>query len=58
MEFRKGTIDGVVVTPIRKFADERGWLAEFFRKDEVAAEFQPAMGYLSVTLPRRPARTP
>jgi dTDP-4-dehydrorhamnose 3,5-epimerase len=51
MEFKKGAIEGVVVTSIRKFSDERGWLAEFFRNDEVATEFQPAMGYLSVTLP-------
>ena len=50
MDFRKGPIEGVVVTPIRKFVDERGWLAEFFRHDELAQDFHPAMGYVSVTL--------
>jgi len=51
MEFRKGPIEGVKVTPFRKFMDERGWLAEFFRHDELAQEFHPAMGYISATLP-------
>nr|WP_320133651.1 dTDP-4-dehydrorhamnose 3,5-epimerase family protein [uncultured Holophaga sp.] len=51
MEIRKGNIEGVVVTPIRKFTDERGWLAELFRHDEVAREFHPTMAYISITLP-------
>jgi dTDP-4-dehydrorhamnose 3,5-epimerase len=51
MEFRKGPIDGVVVKPFKKFIDERGWLAELFRADELPGEFLPAMAYLSVTLP-------
>lgn len=51
MEFRNGPIEGVVATPIRKFTDERGWLAEIFRHDELEAEFHPAMCYVSVTLP-------
>lgn len=37
--------------PLRKFGDERGWLAEFFRRDEVPEELRPAMGYLSLTHP-------
>lgn len=51
MAFKQGPIQDVLVTPIRKFTDERGWLAELFRHDEVAPEFQPAMAYISVTLP-------
>lgn len=51
MEFNKGAIDGVVVRPIRKFLDERGWLAELFRHDEVKTDFQPVMSYISVTKP-------
>jgi len=51
MTFQKGPIEGVKITPIRKFVDERGWLAELFRHDEVEAEFHPAMAYISVTLP-------
>lgn len=46
-----GDIDGVAVEPLRKFSDERGWLAEFFRHDELPASLHPAMGYLSLTYP-------
>jgi dTDP-4-dehydrorhamnose 3,5-epimerase len=49
--FTKGIIDGVIVTRISKFVDERGWLAEFFRNDELGEEFHPAMGYISATQP-------
>jgi dTDP-4-dehydrorhamnose 3,5-epimerase len=51
MEFRKGLIKGVVVRPFKKFLDERGWLAELFRNDEIEQEFHPAMCYISETLP-------
>lgn len=49
--FKKGPIDGVIAKPLRKFPDERGWLAEFFRHDEIDPNFHPAMGYASLTLP-------
>jgi dTDP-4-dehydrorhamnose 3,5-epimerase len=49
--FTKGKIHDVVVYPLRKFVDERGWLAELFRHDELAEEFYPAMAYISVTEP-------
>jgi dTDP-4-dehydrorhamnose 3,5-epimerase len=39
------------LTPIRKFEDDRGWLGEFFRHDELPASLHPVMGYLSLTLP-------
>ncbi|HJV49751.1 MAG TPA: dTDP-4-dehydrorhamnose 3,5-epimerase family protein, partial [Geothrix sp.] len=51
MDFRKGPIEGVVITPFRKFVDERGWLAEIFRHDELPAWFRPEMSYVSVTNP-------
>lgn len=51
MDFRKGSIEGVVVTSYTKFLDERGWLAELFRHDELPETFHPAMAYVSVTLP-------
>ncbi len=51
MEFKKGPIEGVKVTAFKKFIDERGWLAELFRHDEVPAEFHPAMAYISITNP-------
>lgn len=49
--FKKGKIEDVVVYPLKKFVDERGWLAELFRHDELAEEFYPAMVYISVTEP-------
>lgn len=50
-DFKKGSIEGVVVTPFRKFIDERGWLAEIFRHDELPAWFRPEMSYVSLTNP-------
>jgi dTDP-4-dehydrorhamnose 3,5-epimerase len=49
--FKPGEINDVVVYPLKKFADERGWLSELFRHDELAEEFYPAMAYISVTEP-------
>jgi dTDP-4-dehydrorhamnose 3,5-epimerase len=49
--FNVGDIEGVSVRPLRKFSDERGWLAELFRSDELPDEFVPAMSYISVTHP-------
>jgi dTDP-4-dehydrorhamnose 3,5-epimerase len=49
-EFRRGKIEGVVVRDLRKFVDERGWLAELFREDETEEEYRPAMAYVSTTL--------
>jgi dTDP-4-dehydrorhamnose 3,5-epimerase len=48
--FTEGAIRDVVVRHLRKFYDERGWLAELFRHDELAEEFYPAMSYISSTL--------
>jgi dTDP-4-dehydrorhamnose 3,5-epimerase len=33
------------------YADQRGWLAEIFRQDELAPEHFPAMAYVSITNP-------
>ena len=49
--FREGNIRGVVVRDLRKFDDDRGWLSELFRYDELIAEFFPAMAYISSTNP-------
>jgi dTDP-4-dehydrorhamnose 3,5-epimerase len=49
--FTDGEIDGVVVYPLKKFADDRGWLAELFRHDELAEEYFPVMSYISFTRP-------
>jgi dTDP-4-dehydrorhamnose 3,5-epimerase len=50
-EFIRGAIHDVLVRDLRKFYDERGWLAELFRHDDLAEEFHPAMAYISATLP-------
>lgn len=42
-------IKGVIIKQLNKFEDERGWLAEVFRSDEI--NFQVAMGYVSLTQP-------
>ena len=50
-QFKRGEIAEVVVRDLRRFADSRGWLAELFRHDELAAEYFPAMTYISATDP-------
>jgi dTDP-4-dehydrorhamnose 3,5-epimerase len=47
--FSIGVIDGVIIRPIVKYHDERGWLAETFREDEIEKVFLPVMGYISMT---------
>ncbi|MBK9154770.1 MAG: dTDP-4-dehydrorhamnose 3,5-epimerase family protein [Chloracidobacterium sp.] len=49
--FEEGQIKGVQAYRIEKFADDRGWLAELFRNDELDREFHPAMAYVSFTKP-------
>lgn len=50
-QFSKGKIHDVVVKALGKYLDERGWLAELFRSDEIDASFLPAMAYISMTRP-------
>lgn len=49
--WKDGEIEGCRIQPVRQFSDERGWLAEFFREDELPEELHPVMGYLSLTHP-------
>lgn len=51
MDWKEGDIDGVVVTPLKKFSDSRGWLAETFRSDELPEDCSPEMSYISLTHP-------
>ncbi len=51
MEFQKGKIDGVIIRPLSKFLDSRGWLCELFRKDELKDQTFPEMAYCSMTYP-------
>ena len=49
--FTAGAIQGVVWKPLKFFADQRGWLCELFRNDDLAPEFRPVMAYVSMTEP-------
>lgn len=49
--FREGTIGGVLIRPLKRFDDDRGWLIELFRQDELDSALHPSMAYLSQTLP-------
>lgn len=49
--FKDGPIDGVVVDRLTAYHDERGWLMEMFRIDDLAPELNPTMGYVSETHP-------
>ncbi len=51
MQFHPGSIDGVIWKALRKYHDDRGWLCELFRHDELAPEFHPVMAYISLTEP-------
>ncbi len=51
MDFKPGEIEGVIVRPLAKHADSRGWLCELFREDELDGEFYPVMSYISMTNP-------
>ncbi len=47
--FTDGPIDDVVVKELPKFSDDRGWLMEVFRHDELDEEYFPVMTYISMT---------
>ncbi|CAM3273415.1 dTDP-4-dehydrorhamnose 3,5-epimerase family protein [Rhodothermus bifroesti] len=51
MNWQEGPIAGCIIRPLRRFEDSRGWLAEFFRQDELDPTVYPVMGYLSLTHP-------
>lgn len=49
--FKNGKIHDVLVKDLVKFIDERGWLTELYREDELDPRFLPVMGYISMTQP-------
>jgi len=51
MEFKKGKIEGVVIDKLIKFSDERGFLVETFRVNNLPDDLQPVMSYVSYTKP-------
>jgi len=42
-------IKGIIIKKLNKYPDDRGWLTEIFREDEL--DFKPAMSYVSMTKP-------
>ncbi len=44
-------IEGITIRELQRYDDDRGWLSELFRHDELEKEFYPAMVYASVTRP-------
>jgi dTDP-4-dehydrorhamnose 3,5-epimerase len=44
-------IEGVIIKELKQFNDDRGWLVELFRRDELSREHFPAMAYVSQTKP-------
>jgi len=51
MGFKEGAIRDVEVKNLKRWKDERGWLAETFRHDELPEKFHPQMSYISVSYP-------
>lgn len=49
--FRAGEIQDIEVRPLKKFVDERGWLTELWRTDNVTESVRPVMTYVSQTEP-------
>ncbi|MBF0279340.1 MAG: dTDP-4-dehydrorhamnose 3,5-epimerase family protein [SAR324 cluster bacterium] len=47
--FTIGEIEGVVIENLKKFEDDRGWLCELFRHDELDEKYFPAMSYISLS---------
>ena len=47
--FHSAPIAEVIWRPLRTYHDDRGWLCELFRHDELPAEFHPVMAYISLT---------
>ena len=51
MDFKEGEIKGVIIEKLNKFYDERGFLTETFRIDNLPKEIKPMMSYISYTKP-------
>jgi len=49
--FQTGDVHDVIIRPLNRYDDSRGWLMELFRSDDLPAEFLPVMAYISSTRP-------
>ncbi len=50
IDMARSEINGIIIKPLIKHEDNRGWLIELFRKD-IISEITPAMCYISLTYP-------
>lgn len=51
VNWEKGRIEGVILKKLVKHVDERGFLSETFRQDELPKGTKPVMSYVSFTEP-------
>jgi len=51
MKFKNGEIEGVIIKKLTRFSDERGYLVETFRIDNLPNKLKPVMSYVSYTKP-------
>jgi len=51
MNFKEGKINGVLIRQLDKHIDNRGYLIETFRLDQLPDDIQPEMSYISYTKP-------
>jgi dTDP-4-dehydrorhamnose 3,5-epimerase len=51
MQFHPGAIPDIILKPLSFYHDQRGWLCELFRHDELPEQFWPVMAYISMTQP-------
>ena len=51
MKFKNGEIEGVITKKLTRFSDERGYLLETFRTDNLPNKLKPMMSYISYTSP-------
>ena len=49
--FKNADIDGIIIKKLTKYTDQRGWLIETYRQDEIEKKYLPAMSYLSMAYP-------
>jgi dTDP-4-dehydrorhamnose 3,5-epimerase len=51
LQFKDGPIEEVQVRDLARHGDQRGWLMELFRADEIGSAITPVMSYVSSTAP-------
>jgi dTDP-4-dehydrorhamnose 3,5-epimerase len=51
VEWCKGIVEGAIIIELKKHIDERGFLCETFRSDELPQGLNPVMSYISYTEP-------